>query len=86
MVRPFLKISIHNPKGIQSTVTRLVKGLRVLIYEKEVNALKKNKKLGLKATQLFKFCRKPGLRLSPRLLHQTLITQRKRNSFAYRAV
>ncbi len=64
LVRPFLKRAIHNPKGIQRIATSLVEGIRSLIYEKEVNALKKTKKLGLKGTQLFKFCRRPWLQRS----------------------
>ncbi len=39
--------------------------------------------IDLGATQLFKFCRRPGLR---RLLHQTGRTRRRRNSFACRVV
>ncbi len=42
--------------------------------------------IDLDATQLFKFSRRPGLRSSIRLLHQTGRTRRRRNSFACRVV
>ncbi len=90
----YFKKDIYHLERTQQTVMRWMKGLRDLNYKDRLKKLKLqsfekkkdtelNSQIDLKASQLFKFSRRQGLRrLSLRRLQQTRRTHRRRNSFA----